>query len=84
MARPEEFKFESHCCGISGTEDDLTLICKVCPPVVPGSSGFEIRIEGGDFGAAADAVADHVHSDPLAKPCHRVIQAANRRKALEV
>lgn len=84
MARPEEFRFEAHCCGVSGTEDELTLVCRVCPPVAGLANGFEIKIAAGDFSAAVDAVADHVHRDPLAKPCHRVIEHAVRRKALEV
>lgn len=84
MARPTDFQFEAHCCNISGAEDELTLICRVCPPVAGLTNGYEIKIGAGDVSAIFDVIADHVHRDPTAKPCHRVIEHATRRKALEV
>ena len=74
MARPEEFMFTAHCCG----GEEITLECKVCPMGLPDS---EIRIPNGEANTIFERIADHVHRDPDAKPCARVI---HRRRALEV
>lgn len=75
MARPEEFNFTAHCCG----NEEIELECKVCPVGLPIDTS--LRVSNGEAEAIFQAIADHVHRDPTAKPCHRVIQ---HRKALEV
>lgn len=75
MARPEEFKFTTHCCGA----EEITLECKICQW---GDPGGEIRIPSdSDASEIFTAIADHVHRDPSVKACARVL---HRRKALEV